>query len=340
MANLTVALLGLTRTTGSVGLALRRYANKGGKHNFTVIGHDLSKELMKEAQTAGFVDRSEGRITQAIADVDLVMVDLSYDQMEATFRILGDELRAGAVVLDLSPLKRPSVAWADTHFNAEQHLVGITAIVNPRYIFEAREDLHHAEEDFFDDSAILLSPAPDCIKEAVDLAFNFCQILGSRPRFLDPLEHDTLLAHTNDMPQILGVTLFYQLMGEAAWDDMKWLTNPAFGVLTRPLFDIHPDAMRDAWHANRDVLTRVLDQYIETLQQMRTAIADGDKSTIEAVTSSAAKRYEEWINERYRADWDADAKPKKADVGGGLMQTLLGDKLANRISGKGDADDD
>lgn len=335
MSTLTIAILGLNRVGASVGLALRRYVKKGGKYRFDLVGHDFNSDNEKKALKLGAVDRVERKPFDAVQNADLVVLGVSYEDVEETYRAIRGDLRDGVVILDASPLKAPSLEWAKKHLKPDHHLVGITPILNPRYLFKPEDDVEQAQEDLFDDSTVLLTPSVSCIKEAVDLAFNFCQILGSKPRFLDPLEHDAMLSQTVQLPRLLGTALFYSLMNRENWNDIKWFTNPAFGVLTRPLFDIHPDALRDEFAANGESLARVLDRYIATLQEFSASLKARDTDAIEAVVVSASKEYESWINARYRADWDASSKPVEPRTST-FMQGLLGSALADRLSGKKD----
>lgn len=335
MAELSVAILGLNRTSASMGLALKRYSKKGGKHNFNITGYDSNAESLKQAKKLGAIDNTENRITNAVKDVDIIVMNVSYEETERAYKDIRHNLRDGVVILDMSPLKQPSLSWSDTYLSSEQHLIGITPILNPRYLFDSKEVVEQAEEDLFDNSAILLTPSASSVKEAVDLAFNFAAILGSKPRFLDPVEHDTLLSQTIQLPRLLGTILFYNLANQANWDDLKWFTNPAFGALTRPLFDYHPDALRDEFYSNRDVLARMVDEYIDTLSQFRDALREDDSHTVEAVTVSAAETYEQWVNSRYKADWDAVANGPEPKVDN-MLQGLIGGKLADKLFGNDD----
>lgn len=335
MAELSVAILGLNRTSASMGLALKRYSKKGGKHNFNITGYDSNAESLKQAKKLGAIDNTENRITNAVKDVDIIVMNVSYEETERAYKDIRHNLRDGVVILDMSPLKQPSLSWSDTYLSSEQHLIGITPILNPRYLFDSKEVVEQAEEDLFDNSAILLTPSASSVKEAVDLAFNFAAILGSKPRFLDPVEHDTLLSQTIQLPRLLGTILFYNLANQANWDDLKWFTNPAFGALTRPLFDYHPDALRDEFYSNRDVLARMVDEYIDTLSQFRDALREDDSHTVEAVTVSAAETYEQWVNSRYKADWDTVANGPEPKVDN-MLQGLIGGKLADKLFGNDD----
>jgi prephenate dehydrogenase len=337
MATLGVAILGLNRFSASVGLALRRYMTKGGKYQFQITGYDYSADIVKQAQKMGAIDRSERHVYSAVKDADIVIMALSYEEVADTYKAIKPDLRDGVVILDFSPLKAPSLKWAKDALSDEHHIVGATPIVNPRYLYVADNTLEQAQEDLFDDGAVLLTPSAHCIKEAVDLSLNFVQILGSKPRFLDPLEHDTLLAQTNQLPRVLGTLLFYNLMNHTNWDDMQWFTNPAFGVLTRPLFDTHPDGLRDEFMVNRDVLARVLDDFIRSMQVFRDTLRSGDKDAVETITVDAAAKYEEWVNNRFNANWDKPAQ-KDMNIKGTLMQGLLGSTLSKKVLGETDED--
>lgn len=338
MAGLTVAILGLDRVGTSMGLALRRYMVNGGKHEFAIVGYDYNDANSKAAQKAAAIDRSVRKLPEAVAGADIVVLNVSYDEIKSAYELLPPYLRDGVVLLDTSPLKRPSIAWASEYLTDEQHMVGITPVLNPKYIYDAKNTADEAAEDLFENSAVILTPATSAIKEAVDLAFNFSQILGSKPRFLDPLEHDLLLAQTDGIPKLLGVALFYNLMTQDNWNDLQWFTNPAFGALTRPLFDIHPDALRDQWMGNTDVLARSLDELIGSLQQIKQMLQDADRNTLEALATDTSKEYEKWINHRYRADWDETAKmPDVARKG--FMASMFGGAIADRLTRKDDDDD-
>ncbi|MEL6309993.1 MAG: prephenate dehydrogenase/arogenate dehydrogenase family protein [Chloroflexota bacterium] len=339
MANLKVALLGMNRTTASVGLALKRYMKKGGKNTFTVSAYDYSQDNLKNAKKMDAVDETAGRPQNAVDEADIVVMAVSYEETEVVYQEIKPYVRDGVVILDMSPLKRPSLEWSSELLSDSHHVIGMTPILNPRYIFSTEGTVENAEEDMFDDSAILLTPAAGTAKEAVDLAFTFSSLIGSKPRFLDPLEHDMLLAQTVQLPRVLGTVLFYHTAKQPNWEDLKWLTNPDFGALTRPLFDIHPDALRDEFFRNRDAVARNLDAYIDTLTQFRDALREDDKATVESVTVEASETYEQWINARYRADWDAVQKTSEADAGNSFLTAMLGGAIADRLTGK-DKDDD
>ncbi len=334
MSELKVGILGLGRVGTSFGLALKRFSKSGGgKTTFQISGYDTASTNEKEAQKAGAIDRIERTPDAVVAECDVVIIAMPYEDTKDTYRRIAHRLRDGVVILDTSPIKRPSFEWNSQYLTEEHHVIGITPICNPKYLMDTTDTALAASADYFDDGSFIITPAVDSVKEAVDLAYNFCALLGGKLRFLDPEEHDHLLAKTEQLPQLLGVALYYHLMRQTSWRDTQWFTNPAFGSLTRPLKDKHPDAMRDAMLANAETLASTLASLIETLEEVRDSLRSQDTLTIEALMTETAEDYSKWINRRHANDWDKELKPAKVE-NNGVMGFVFGQKIASRLTGK------
>lgn len=337
MADLKIALLGLGKIGASMGLALGRYMNQGGKYSFERVGYDPRKHYTQPAQTMKAVDRVENQDFKAVQNADIVVMAMPYEDVKLTYeRVVGD-LRDGVVILDTSTLKKPSLQWATKILKDEHHLVGMTPVVNPAHLFDNRDLPETASAEMFDKGTVYLTPSVQAIKEAVDLAVNFSVILGGKPQFLDPMEHDVFAATMEQLPEALALALFYQVSTGETWTDVRRFTNPAFGALTRPLFDRHPDGMRDAWLHNHESLSRALDGMIDTLTQLRDVLKDEDRHSLEATLERGAGNYDRWINRRSNDKFDGDDGPD-IDTGGGMMGALFGEGLSKRLFGKNKKD--
>jgi prephenate dehydrogenase len=258
MGKITVTIIGLGRTGASIGLALKRYNQRpNAQHQFEIIGVEDRASVLEDAEKIGAFDKSVRNIHDAARERDIVVLSLPYADVQRAYQAIGDGLRPGCVVMDMSPLKLPSQQWADKYLSKEAHMVGITPIINPQYLFDGLDDTNHAREDYFDKGCMMVMPSPTCIREAVELATDFSSLLGSSIHFMDPGEHDGLVAATEGLPALLGVAAFYTLSRNPGWGDLQRLTNPPFGRLTHQLFDTHPDDMRDAWLNNPRALYRL-----------------------------------------------------------------------------------
>lgn len=334
MSTVTVAILGLGRVGASIALALKRYnQKKDAQHNFQVTCAEMRAGIREDAQKVGLTERIEHNLFSAAQNRDIVVLALPYADMQSAYKEIGGEIRAGAVVLDMSALKQPSLEWAQKHLHKEAHLVGLTPILNPQYLFDGLEDTLHARADLFDKGNMLVMPSPSCIKEAVELAADFSTLIGSSPHFFDPAEHDSLMALTEGLPALLGMVSFYLASSNPGWHDAQRLTNPAFGRLTRPLYDTHPDDLRDQWMYNRESLVRQVDEFMAALQKFRAVLAKGDRDALEAALVESSDQYSAWINRRHNARWDEDKTEQSHSFGNMLASGLMGTFLSRRLQG-------
>jgi prephenate dehydrogenase len=333
MATVSVAILGIGRMGASIGLALKRYnTRKDAAHTFEVTYADTRAGIREDAKTIG-IDKVERDVFSSAANKDIVVIALPYADVESVYRSLKHDLRPGAVILDVSPLKQPSLEWAKQYLGNEAHLVGITPILNPKYLFDGLDDTLHAQADLFDNSNMLLMPSVTCIKEAVELASDFANLLGAKPHFVDPAEHDSLIAATEGLPNLLGLAVFYTMMKSGGWSDSQRFTNSTFGRLTHQLYDTHPDDLRDTWLQNRDNLVRQIDDLMNTLHTLRGILAQNDALALESALIEASDTYSAWINRRFNAKWDEKETAKNPSMGSMLMTGFMGTFLTRRISG-------
>lgn len=338
MANVSVAVLGLGRIGASVMLALKRYnERKESKHHFDIVGADMRSGVRDDAAKVGITDRIERDLFTAAAKKDIVVLALPLAEMQDAYKAIATDLRAGAVVLDMSLLKQQSLAWAEKYLSKEVHMVGMTPIVNPKHLHDGLEDTQHAAADLFDKGSILLMPSTSCAKEAVELSSDFANILGAVPHFYDPAEHDGIIALTEGIPALLGLASFYTASQAAGWVDSQRVTNPAFGRLTHHLHDTHPDDIRDLFLQNRDSMLRQTDELLITLKALREIIAQNDQDSLEEALSTAADSYNTWINRRANNKWDDSKDEGGSSFSGNIMSGLMGGFLSKKLSGnKGD----
>lgn len=338
MANVSVGILGLGRIGASVALALKRYnSSKDARHTFDITVSDSRAGVREEAQKLGIAPRIERNLFDAAENKDIVVLALPYAEVKAAYEVIGPLLRPGAVIMDSSPLKQPSLEWANKYLRAETHMVGMTPILNPKYLFEGVDDTQYAREDLFDKGTMLLMPSVSAVKDAVELASDFSTLLGATPHFLDPAEHDGLMAMTEGLPALLGVAVFYLLQHNRGWGDLQRLTNPGFGLLTHHLYDTHPDDLRDAWLYNRQHLLRALDDLTATLHSFRELLAENNQAALESALIKSSEAYSQWINRRHNARWEEERDSQTLSMGQFMFGSLLSKRF--RRDDNGDRDE-
>ncbi len=335
MAKISITIMGMGRIGTSIGLALKRYNGKpNAQHQFEITAVEERTPVLKEAESLGAFDKSVRNVYDAVRDRDIVVLALPYAEVRRTYQLMADGVRPGIVILDTSALKVPSLKWAAEFLPKEAHMVGITPIVNPQYLFGEPDDTLHAHADYFDKGNMLLMPSATCIREAVELATDFSSLLGATVHFMDAAEHDGLVAATEGLPALMGVAVFSMLANNPGWGDIQRLINPDFGRLTHHLYDTHPDDLRDTWLNNRTALVSYMDTLIERLESMRQVIAANDRDAVEALLAEAADDYSAWINRRHNNKWDEDNSSKAPSTSEMVMSGLMGGFLSKRLRGQ------
>jgi prephenate dehydrogenase len=337
---ITVGILGLGRIGTSIGLALKRYnANKEARQQFTVAGYDSNDDWASTARSKGGVDSLARSAIDAAANKDIVVLALPYGEIQGAYRIIGPSLRAGTVVLDMSPLKLPSMEWADKYLPQESHMVGITPVINSKYLFDGTDDAEHAAADMFDKGSFLLMPGASSAADAVELASGFADLVGAGSHFVDAAEHDAWIAATEGLPALLGLAVFHTLRENKGWNDTQRAGNPSLGRLTHHLFDTHPDDLRDLLLQDRQNIVWQIDQLMDTLRTLRDILAENDRAALEEALISSAEAYNQWLNRRQNARWDktdAAQGPQARDL---LMGGLFGGFLSRKLRGSTENDE-
>jgi prephenate dehydrogenase len=301
MAHVTVAIVGLQRIGTSFGLAIKELSSRPNtKNTFTVIGYDTEGAAMRGAAKMNAVDSTEPALENAVQRADLVFLSAPYGEIDDLYEIMSPALKPGAVIVDASPIKSPSVALARKYFrrdsdgNAENYLVGVTTIINPEYLGAADQSQASARADLFENGLMILSPAADCPPEAVQLVTDMMELLGVRVHFTDPGEQDGMAASMEGLPTLLQLALFRTLAQREGWDDLRWAGNPRFFLATYMLSGGNAQEMGALTYRNRDNLTRKLDALIRELEDIRTVLAKDEEIDMAQLFRDAIKRYDDW----------------------------------------------
>ncbi|CAG0992994.1 MAG: prephenate dehydrogenase [Anaerolinea sp.] len=339
MATVKVSVVGLGRLGTSYGMALRALSQKPeARHQFEVTGCDRSSGRVRTAAKMGALDHEGGNFQSAVEGADLVFFAPPYGEAEQTLEIIGKSMKPGAVVMDASPLKQPSLKWADKYFRRDDdggvsvYLVGVTPVINPEYLGEPDDSPNAARADLFEGGSMIISPAAHCPAEAVKLVTDLTEIMQLRAHFVDPIEHDGMVAGTEALPLLLQLGLFQALSGSKAWGDVQWISNPAFFLSTYRLMQIDPESAAEEIGHNRDNALRYLDALMERLTALRDVLKTGDQSLLAENFDEATRKYTQWQEARLKNKWEGDLETPTEGRAFNLLGGLGG--LIPRMGGR------
>ena len=309
-----LSIIGLDRISTSFALALKAYQEHSkGQHTFTIVGSDHSGAAMKTAQKLGALDNFDRKLLKAVQNANVVLVNTPVAQLADTYERLGPALKPGTVVLDMTEHNGTAINLGKQYFPKNEHgaslvyLVGVMPIVNAEGLYVADNTPEAASVDLFENAEVLIMPDPTCPGEAIALAEDLVKLIGGTARFMDPEEHDGLIAVTEGLPALVGTALFYTLQQSEGWSELRRMVNPSLALATHALRLHSPDDLQAALLANRANLLRNLDSFIAVLTQVSELLADEndkDGEGIEAFLSVVGKEWETWDIKRHSGKWD------------------------------------
>ena len=314
MSKPRITIVGLGFIGGSIGLALHQT-----EADFEVVGHDRERGAANQAKKIGAVDKTDWNLISACEGADLIVIAIPVGGIKDTLTAISPYLKPGCLITDTASIKSPVVEWAGDILPEGVNFVGGDPIVSDAGMTGG---IDAARADLFSGAIYCLTPASGAAPDAVRLASDLVYLLGATPYFLDPLEHDGLMAGVDHLPFVLSAALLGVTTESPAWREMRRLAGGAFENATR-FVSADPTTYRDACLINSQNIVRWIDACSENLSDLKETILDGDTEELERVFEEAMLARQRWLTARETGDWERKA-PSEALTMRSFMGQLLG----------------
>lgn len=292
-----ITIVGLGLIGNSIGLALMQ-----GERGYEIVGHDKEPNAASQAKKMRAVDRTEWNLIAACEGADLLILALPLPAIEGTLAAVARDLKPGCVVMDTASLKAPALAWADKLLPDSSTYIGTNPIV-----FSQDRGGAAARADLFQRATWAICPTVATAEAAVKTAADLVTRVGARPLFLEPAEHDSLLAGVEHLPALLGSALMASVAAQPAWREMRQLAGSQFESATHGIADA-ASALADLALYNQENVSRWIDLFVETLRSWQAAMAAGDRERLAAAVADADAQHTRWLQQRASGQWEEGAQ--------------------------------
>ncbi|MBI5566889.1 MAG: prephenate dehydrogenase [Chloroflexi bacterium] len=299
MAKGQITIVGLD----SIGIALAQ-AVKQARPGALVAGVDTDPRRVQAALKVTPLDRNDTNVAAAARDADLIVLNVPPSQLREAFKLIGPNVRDGAVVLDLTPVKAPVLEWAAEFLPPTARHMSCHLVLHPE-VDEWREP----GPDLFHGAVLCMAPTADTDEAAIKSGSDLAKIIGARPYFMDVHEHDGLLAAVEGMPGLVSAAVLLAATKARSWPELSQVAGAIFAQTTRAPQHSALDYGAALAYNKADVL-RWLDAFLGELRDVRQAIGDGDVGKLNEWLDAATQRRTEWLAARPLTPWnDEDAMP-------------------------------
>jgi prephenate dehydrogenase len=325
-----ITIIGLGQIGASMGLALANH-----KDQVTTLGHDKSPETARKAQKRGAVERISYNLPASIEAADVVVLAIPFNEIYDTLKIIAQDVREDAIVMDTAPVKAVVAEWAKELLPPKRHYIGLTPALNPVYLEDAALGLEAARADLFQKGVIAVTAPQGTVEGALKLASDFVVLLGAQPFFMDLAEVDGVMASAQLLPGLSAAALAETITGQPGWSDIRKMAGKPYSAATQPLNGEESAALAEAILHNPANTIRVLDEYIATLTSLRKDIAGENKKELQARIEGARRGRAHWQLERAKGDWlSVEVGRQEMPTVGGILKQQIGS--LDKLFGRGD----
>jgi len=255
----TVAIVGVGLIGASFGLALRKSGFSG-----EIIG--VSSPQALAAGLARGAISSSATLLDAVRRADLIYLSQPVDRILQTIPLLSPALRNGTLVSDAGSTKQRICECASAYLPAALFLGG-----HPIAGKEQRGP-DAADADLFRNRQYVLTPGGGTPNPHADAFRELLHSFGAVVIDMSPREHDSTVAFTSHLPQLISTALAATLYRE---DNPKLTQIFGSGLLGMTRLALSsPELWTSILTTNEAQVAQALDAYIKVLLELKRTLGE------------------------------------------------------------------
>lgn len=270
-------IVGLGLIGGSVALAARRagFAN-------TYLGVDLALDERQGALALGVVDQASESLAELAPQADLILLAVPVLAIEPVLQALQPHLKADVILTDVGSCK---AVVRDAAVQVFGELPARFVLGHPIAGAE-KSGVLAATSDLFERRKVILTPEAGNDPAALALVRDLWLACGAEVLEMGVAEHDQVLARTSHLPHLLAFSLVDTLARKDERLEIFRYAAGGFRDFTRVAAS-DPIMWRDIFLSNREATLDALDEFLDGVQRLRTAIASRDAGALVSIFTRA-----------------------------------------------------
>lgn len=271
----TVGIIGLGLIGGSMAIDLKR---RSFAH--TVLGVESDPIAAQAARTIGLVDEVVS-YDDCIQRADIIVVAVPVGTAVKMVCDILDKAGADKIVIDVCSTKE-QICKATKYHPCRKQFVSTHPMAGTEY-----SGPWAAMPGLFDGRACIFANAEESSPKALRTIEEMYAVLNMRPLYMEASQHDVHTAYVSHISHVTSFALALTVLDKEK--DEKHIFDLASGGFSSTVRLAKSNA--DMWipilSQNRDNVLRVMDTYIEKMQEFRKAIDEGDEERIRELIQEA-----------------------------------------------------
>ena len=272
-----LTIIGVGLIGGSLARVLKR--ESACAH---IVGYGRNEENLKKAIELGVIDSYETDVKSAVSGADVVLLATPLTTVETLLTEMSSSLKEDVVLTDVGSAKGSVVVAAQNTLG--KHVNNFV----PGHPIAGTEKsgVEASFAELFENHLVILTPLETTNIHALSLITQMWETTGADVVNLNVEHHDEVLAATSHLPHMLAYALVDCLAGMQGRDEIFQFAAGGFADFSR-IASSNPQMWHDVCVSNRTALLKVLDSFNCHMEQIRSAIEEGDSETILKIFSRA-----------------------------------------------------
>lgn len=276
MAFLKIGFIGLGLIGGSIAKAIRQYFP-----DYELLAFDKSKETLALAVQEGTIHTSCSSIDDNFRDCSYIFLCAPVTYNTAYLTQLKDLIQPECILTDVGSVKT-SIHEEIVRLGMEDNFIGGHPMAGSE-----KSGFVNSKAMLIENAYYILTPSATVSDDKIKKYRELVDHLKALPMILNYKEHDYVTGTISHLPHIIASSLVNFVRDTDNGDElMKTLAAGGFKDITR-IASSSPVMWQQICLKNKQNISRILEQYIETLQNAKGLIDQGAEKDLYAMFESS-----------------------------------------------------
>ena len=269
---------------GLIGSSLARVIKKNNLSK-QIVSSNRSDSINKKVIELKIVDDSSSDTKKMVSGSDLIIIATPLSSYESIISKIKDSLKNGTILTDVGSVKENVVSLIEKAVPENVSWISSHPIAGTE---ESGPEAGFAE--LFKNRWCILTPSKKSNEKDVKLLETFWKKIGSKVDIMEAKKHDYILSITSHLPHLIAYNIVNTSINIQDQNKSSIVRYSAGGLrdFTR-IAASNPIMWRDVFIQNKKNTSKMIDQFIENLENLKQAIENEDGKKLEEIFTKTKK---------------------------------------------------
>jgi len=263
---------------GLIGSSIARAIKKHGLSK-KVVSSNRSESINKKVIDLKIVDEASSDTKKICKDSDLIIISTPLSSYEEVILKIKNSLKSGSILTDVGSVKENIISLVEKNVPENiswisSHPIAGTEASGPEAGFY----------ELFKNRWCILTPSKKSKDKDIKLLETFWKKIGSKVDIMNAKQHDYILSITSHIPHLIAYNIVNTTLNVQDTKESDVVKYSAGGLrdFTR-IAASNPIMWRDVFIQNKRNTSKMIDKFIENLEDLKKAIESEDGKKLEQI---------------------------------------------------------